>query len=86
MHEADKYFRSDLGMWNESEESNRQSMHAALKYAPAGVQDHDYVHALSFLTYALLQRAQDDEVSPHIVTTLSLKQLFRNCVGTAANS
>lgn len=50
-----------LGEWEEVIDWNRRSAEAALQYPVAEYVSHHHAHALDYLMYGYLQRAQDDE-------------------------
>ncbi len=50
-----------LGLWDESIEYNRRSADAALKHPVGEATSLHYFHALDYLAYAHLQKAQDDQ-------------------------
>lgn len=60
-----------LGRWEEVIDWNRQSAEAALEY-PAGEHvSHHHAHALDYLVYGHLQRAEDDEARSVVEELLS---------------
>jgi tetratricopeptide (TPR) repeat protein len=50
-----------IGLWNESIEWNIRSAEAALNFPVDGAVSYDHFHALDYLTYAYLQKGQDEK-------------------------
>lgn len=72
-----------LGLWQESIEMNKRSADAALKH-PAGKKlSLHYLHALDYMTYAYLQRADDDKAQEVLSVVENLQGPFQTHVASA---
>lgn len=72
-----------LGLWGESISLNRQSADAALKQ-PAGDEiSLHYLHALDYLAYAYLQRAQDEKARQVLDALKALEGPFQTHIASA---
>ena len=72
-----------LGLWGESIEMNRRSADAALKHPADGKISLHYLHALDYLTYAYLQRGNDDEAETVHAEIMSIKGPYQTHVASA---
>jgi tetratricopeptide (TPR) repeat protein len=62
-----------LGLWDESVSANERSAAAGLAHAEPGKVSNHFLHALDYLTYAHLQRAEDGEAEKILVKIEPLK-------------
>ena len=62
-----------LGLWDESISANERSAAAGVAHAEPGKVSNHYLHALDYLTYAHLQRAEDAEAEKILVSIAPLK-------------
>ena len=68
-----------LGLWDESIQSNIKSVAAAQCYAErSGIKGHwdEELHGMDYLTYAYLQRAEDDKAREQINYLSTIKEVF----------
>lgn len=68
-----------LGLWDESAQSNINSMEAAKCYAEnAGIRGHwdEEIHCLDYLTYAYLQQGNDAKAKEQVDYLLTIKEVF----------
>jgi len=72
-----------LGFWQESITMNKRSAAAALKHPVGDAISLHYLHALDYLAYAYLQRAEDKKAKQVLDTLTALKGPFQ--VHTAAS-
>jgi tetratricopeptide (TPR) repeat protein len=62
-----------LGLWDESINANERSAAAGLAHAEPGKVSNHFLHALDYLAYAHLQRAEDAEAEKILVKIAPLK-------------
>jgi tetratricopeptide (TPR) repeat protein len=72
-----------LGLWQESIDMNRRSADAALKHPANGEISLHYLHALDYLTYAYLQRGEDDRAKSVLAELIALKGPYQPHVASA---
>jgi tetratricopeptide (TPR) repeat protein len=76
-----------LGLWNDSIRWNQRSADAALRQPVNGAISMHYAHAIDYLMYAYLQKAQDEkakELLQRIKTTENFQDSFATAYGIAA--
>jgi tetratricopeptide (TPR) repeat protein len=72
-----------LGFWQESITMNKRSAAAALKHPVGDAISLHYPHALDYLAYAYLQRAEDEKAKQVLETLTALKGPFQVHTATA---
>jgi len=72
-----------LGLWQESIAMNKRSASAALKHPAGDKVSLHYPHALDYLAYAYLQRADDQNAKEILDTIKSLEGPFQSHVASA---
>jgi tetratricopeptide (TPR) repeat protein len=71
-----------LGLWPESIAWNTRSADAALAHAQPGITSNHYLHALDYLVYAYLQRAQDQKAKGVVEQMKPLKGPFNQQIAS----
>ena len=71
-----------LGLWPESIAWNTRSADAALVHAQPGITSNHYLHALDYLVYAYLQRAQDQKAKAVVEQMKPLKGPFNQQIAS----
>ncbi len=66
-----------LGEWAEVVAWNRKSADAALRFPAGNRVSHHYPHALDYLTYAYLQRGEDERAAAVLAEALAQRQTFQ---------
>lgn len=72
-----------LGLWEDSIEGNRRAAAAALKHPYGDATSPHYYHALDYLAYAYLQRAQDQEARDVVASLRALHGPIHVTLSTA---
>jgi tetratricopeptide (TPR) repeat protein len=72
-----------LGFWQESITMNKRSAAAALKHPVGDAISMHYLHALDYLAYAYLQRAEDQKAKQVLDTLEALEGPFQAHVGSS---
>ncbi len=72
-----------LGLWQESIAMNKRSAAAALKHPTDGKISMHYLHALDYLAYAYLQRAEDEKAKNIMETRMKREESFQPHVAAA---
>ncbi len=72
-----------LGYWQESIDWNIRSAQAALNYPFQGKVSMQYFHALDYLVYAYLQKAEDEKADRILATVDTLNGPYQEHAGTA---
>lgn len=71
-----------LGLWPDSIAWNTRSAAAALVHAQPGITSNHYLHALDYLVYAYLQRAQDQKAKAVVEQMKPLKGPFNQQIAS----
>jgi len=72
-----------LGLWQDSIEGNRRAAAAALKHPYGDATSPHYYHALDYLAYAYLQRAEDDKADDVLASLRALSGPIHVTLSTA---
>lgn len=72
-----------LGLWPDSIELNRRAADAARERLPSGAISMHHLHAIDYLAYAHLQRADDDDAREVLEELQALEPPYQNHAATA---